>query len=95
MSDAKGYLGIAYRARKVSSGETLFKKFSHNEIKLVILAEDIGENTKKKLLDKCAYYKVSYVFMDAQELSMVMGSRKAVGIMDKGLAQQLYTCLKG
>ena len=95
MSDASGYLGIAQRARKICSGEMIFKKFSRNEIKLVILADDIGENTKKKLLDKCAYYNVPYAFMDASHMAQVMGNRKTVGIMDKGLAQQLYTCLKG
>lgn len=95
MNDASGYLGIAQRARKTISGEILFKKFSRNEIKFVILADDIGENTKKKLLDKCEYYHVPYAFMNAADMAMIMGNRKSVGITDTGLAKQLNTCLKG
>ena len=53
MSNASGYLGIAQRARKTATGEIIFKKFPKNEIKLIVLAEDIGENTKNKLLNKC------------------------------------------
>lgn len=95
MSSASGYLGIAQRARKTATGEIIFKKFPKNEIKLLVLAEDIGENTKNKLLNKCEYYGVPYSFMNAAEFAELMGNRKAVAILDKGLAQQLHTCLKG
>ena len=90
MSNASGYLGIAQRARKTATGEIIFKKFPKNEIKLIVLAD-----TKNKLLNKCEYYGVPYSFMDAVEFAELMGNRKAVAILDKGLAQQLHTCLKG
>lgn len=95
MNKAVGSLGLALKARRCISGEVLLKGFAKGGIHLVIMAEDIGENTKKKLIDKCAYYKIPYAFMDTADMAEVMANRKTAGITDKGFAAQLYTCLKG
>lgn len=42
-------LGLAYRARKLSIGEeTIIKDIQSNRVKLVLLANDIGPQTRKK-----------------------------------------------
>lgn len=97
MNNAIGVLGLAARARKIATGETVMKQLRSGKVKLVILANDMGENGKKKLLDKCSFYNVPYVFMDCNEMNQAIGNRnrKSVAILDEGFAQKLQTCLKG
>lgn len=97
MNNAIGVLGLAARARKIATGETVMKQLCSGKVKLVILANDMGENGKKKLLDKCSFYNVPYVFMDCNEMNQAIGNRnrKSVAILDEGFAQKLQTCLKG
>lgn len=95
MNKAIGCLGLAVKARRCISGEVLMKGFAKGGIHLVIMADDIGENSKKKLIDKCAFYNIPYAFLDKDDMASVMSNRKTVGITDKGFATQLHTCLKG
>lgn len=97
MNNVIGLLGLACRARQVASGETAMKKLCAKQAYLMILANDIGENGKQKILNKCHFYNVPYVFIDAQELNKAIGreNRKTIAILDEGFAQKLYTCLKG
>lgn len=97
MLNASGLLGLAARSRLITTGETIYKQFRSNKIKLIILSAEIGDNSKKKLTDKCSFYHVPYVFMDDDEMNQAIGSRnkKSVAILDEGFAEKLHTCLKG
>lgn len=97
MNNAMGILGLAARARKIATGETVMKQLRSGKVKLVILSKDMGYNGKKKLLDKCSFYHVPYVFMECDEINQAIGdrNRKSVAILDEGFAQKLQTCLKG
>lgn len=97
MKDVKGVLGLATRARKVSSGDTMFHHLRSQKAYLIIMSEDIGSNSKKKILNKCAFYNIPYVYMDGVEMNEAMGTmnRKFIAVLDKGFAQKLHTCLKG
>ena len=53
MNNFLSLLGLASRARKIVTGETLIKKIRTNAIYLVIIASDASDNTKKKFIDKC------------------------------------------
>lgn len=90
-------IGLAYRARKCSLGEELIIKDIQNQrAKLVLLASDIGPQTKKKLMDKCSYYNVPVVIVDDREtLSNAIGKsqRVAVGILDAGFATKIRSLL--
>ncbi|MFR6487908.1 MAG: hypothetical protein ACLUQK_10350 [Clostridium sp.] len=44
-------------------------------VHLLILAEDIGDNAKKKLSDKCNFYEVPCVYMDGALMNMAIGDR--------------------
>lgn len=97
MSNALGILGLAYRARKCATGDEVIKSIQKNRVRFVIIADDCGDNMRKKLIDKCTFYKVDYAFMESDEMNRAMGTnnRKSVAILDKGFAQKLHTCLKG
>lgn len=86
-------LGLANRAQKIVSGE----EFVLNEIrkqtaKLVILSNDASKATKKKLQDKCSYYKVKFVEVgDRVMLGQAIGKqqRVAIAVLDEGIATKL------
>ncbi len=91
-------IGLANRARKIALGEeTIVKKIQQREAHLILLAADIGEQTRKKITDKCTFYDIPYVFVDDREIvSQAVGSsdRVAIAILDKGFAQKLTSLLK-
>lgn len=90
-------IGLAYRARKLSLGEeTIIKDIQGNKAKLVLLANDIGPQTKKKITDKCKSYQVPYFIVDDRDtLSNAIGKsqRVAVAILDQGFANKIKLLL--
>lgn len=85
-------LGLASRARKIVTGETIIAKLRSRDISLVIVASDASDNTKKKISDKCTYYNVEYIIDGTiDELSNAIGksNRVAVGIADRGFAKKI------
>ena len=91
-SKIKGYLGLAARIRKIETGERASLSIRNKKAKCCILAEDCGENAKKKIQDKCAFYKVELVFVNSrEELSLALGKVNSpyVTITDEGIAKQI------
>lgn len=90
-------IGLAYRAGKCSLGEeSILKDIRSNRAKLVLLASDIGPQTKKRLTDKCNYYEVPFVMADDREtISNAIGKshRVAIAILDKGFAERIQSLL--
>ena len=49
-------LGLANRARKITSGEELtVKEIRSGNAKLILLSEDASQNTAKKIMDKITW----------------------------------------
>lgn len=91
-------LGLCARARQLSSGSILLNDIRNHKVKIVIIAEDASDNTKKKITDKCHYYCIDYVVMgDADSISKAIGknNRVALGILDKGFADKIKSKLGG
>ncbi|WP_164668958.1 YlxQ family RNA-binding protein [Virgibacillus doumboii] len=90
-------IGLAYRARKCSLGEeTIVKDVQQKRAKLVLLANDVGPQTRKKITDKCRTYEVPYAIVDDREtLSNAIGKsqRVAVAILDAGFADKIKSLL--
>ena len=90
-------VGLAYRARKCSLGEeTIVKDIQRKRAKLVLIASDIGPQTKKKITDKCKSYDVPYRMIENREvLGHAIGkdARVVVAILDGGFAKKLLTLL--
>lgn len=51
---------ISIKAKKYSFGETMLYDIRSNKAKVVIIALDAGEASKKKVKDKCTSFKVKY-----------------------------------
>ena len=98
MNKALNTIGIAKCANKVSYGETLLKDIKNHHISIVVICNDTSDNSKKKIMDKCNYYKCEYVVAFNQEEVKRVLSRddvvSAVGIKDSNLASKLKENLK-
>ncbi|WP_454961355.1 L7Ae/L30e/S12e/Gadd45 family ribosomal protein [Eggerthia catenaformis] len=91
-------LGLAVRAKCLVTGENVLVGIRNKSIKLVIIANDASENTKKRMINKCNYYQVEYIlFSDSDSLSQAIGksNRMAIGITEKGFANKLINSLRG
>lgn len=90
-------IGLAHRAGKCSLGEeTIVKDIQRKRAKLVLLANDIGPQTRKKLTDKCKTFEIPYVIVDDRiTLSHAIGKsqRVAVAILDEGFANKIKSLL--
>lgn len=91
-------LGLAYRARKCSIGEdVIVKDIQHKRAKLVLLASDTGQQTRKKMMNKCKTYEIPIVILNDSrgELAHAIGKsqRVAVAILDQGFATKIQSLL--
>ncbi|MHA6251257.1 L7Ae/L30e/S12e/Gadd45 family ribosomal protein [Oceanobacillus sp. CAU 1775] len=91
-------LGLAYRAGKCSLGEdAILRDIRSNKAKLVLLANDIGYQTKKRLTDKSNYYNVPCIIVDEdrETLANAIGKseRVAIAILDAGFAKKFKSLL--
>lgn len=98
MIKAYNLLGLMQRAGKLITGEDLLiKNLKNKKIKLLVIAEDCGVNTKKKLVDKASFYGVEYIeFSNIENLSIAIGrdNRVAVGITDSGFTKRFKQLLE-
>ena len=86
-------VGICKCANKISYGETLLKDIKHHNVAIVVICKDTSDNSKKKVMDKCNYYKCDYVVAFTQdEIKKVLcriDAVSAIGIKDINLAKKL------
>ncbi len=69
-------LGIAAKARKVVSGESMTEQaVKESRAYLVVVAKDASENTKKLFRDKC---KLQLFFMAAEKVLDIVLARRSV-----------------
>lgn len=90
-------LGLAARARKLISGEELvLKELRKKKLQLVLLAADASEGTKKKVTNKCEYYKVPIrIIGDRSAIGQAIGKgeRVVIGVIDNGFAKKLISLI--
>lgn len=90
-------LGLANRARKITSGEELtIKEIRSGKAKLILLSADASVNTAKKITDKCKSYQVPYrIVENRQILGAAIGkeSRVVIAVLDNGFAKKLKSLL--
>lgn len=88
-------IGLANRARKVLIGTEMTVKTvqkGKGKVKLVLLAIDASDNTKKLVYDKCKHYGVTVLEqLPSSEISMTLGKNniKVIGITDEGFSKLL------
>ncbi len=93
MNDVINILKIAQKANKLVLGEELVLKGIRNgSIKLVLLANDAGINTTKRITDKSDFYKIKLLTTlsssDFDE-ALTKKGRKVIGVSDKGFAASI------
>lgn len=98
MNKIYNLLGLMQRAGKLITGEDLIiKNLKNRKIKLLLIAEDCGINTKKKLEDKSTFYNVEkIIFSSIEDLSIAIGrsNRVAIGITDSGFVRKFKQLLE-
>lgn len=86
-------LGLAHRARKCVIGEAkIINQIQKGHAKLLLLANDIGKATAKKLSDKSKFYHVPLRIIDDRvTLGKALGveHRVAICITDSGFAKKI------
>lgn len=85
------------KSGNVSYGETLIEDIRKNKVFTVIVSSDTGETSKKKILDKCKFYKVPcFVVLDKEVLSKSVGKGNisSIGIKSIGGAQKIIKILE-
>lgn len=85
------YLGFAKRSGNLLSGyNTCIHAMTKNKVRLLILAEDLAENTLKKITKEAEKQKVAYrMYSKGEVLSQITGSsgRGIFGITDENFAK--------
>ncbi|MBO4703131.1 MAG: ribosomal L7Ae/L30e/S12e/Gadd45 family protein [Lachnospiraceae bacterium] len=83
-------LGLAKKAGKLKGGEYCVEtEVKKGRAKLVIVAEDASDNTKKSYTDMCSFKKVPVIFYGNKDnLGKCIGceERAAVVLTDEGFA---------
>ncbi len=78
-----GVIGLAARARGIAIGSNqVLEAVRGNKAKLVLIASDVSDNTKKNLTDKSTYYSVKFTVADvtAEELGRMVGHSNTAAI---------------
>ena len=92
MNKALNTLGLCKCAGKISYGETLLKDIKNKKVYLVVVASDASDNSKKKIMDKCNFYKCECVVcLDKISITKSIGRSdlvSAVGIKDYNLSKK-------
>ena len=91
-------IGLATKAGKTVSGEfSTEKSVKSGKARLVLVAEDSSENTKKKFRDMCSFYEVPLGFIsDRSSLGQAMGKefRASLAIQDDNFARAVSQAME-
>lgn len=91
-------IGLAMKAGKVASGEFATEKTVRSgRADLVLVAQDASENTKKKFVNMCTYYKVPvYFYSDKEALGTAIGRqyRASMAVTDENFAKAITKEMK-
>lgn len=86
-------IGLARKAGNVVSGEfSTEKAIKERKARLVIVADDASDNTKKLFTNKCAYYHIPlYFYSDKDSIGRALGYefRTSLAVNDEGFANAL------
>lgn len=86
-------IGLAMKAGKLASGEfSTEKAVKSGKAKMVLVAEDASDNTRKMFANMCTYYRIPVcIFGKRDELGHAMGKemRSSVAVLDDGFAKAL------
>ncbi len=86
-------IGLSMRQGAVDSGSFLTEKaVKSGKAKLVVIAEDASDNTKKEFTDMCTYYRVPFcIFGTKDTLGHAIGKefRVVMALTNPGLSEKI------
>lgn len=93
MDKVLGMLGISAKAGKIVSGtDIVIEKMKKKQVKLVLVAEDASDKTKKEMRFKCSQNNVPIIIwgnIDINSKAIGKSNKAIIGILDKGLADSI------
>lgn len=91
-------IGIGKRASIIRGGDYVCtESIQKNASSLIIIAEDAGQNTKKKFIQKCEFYEIKYIIIgEKSNLGNAVGTDEtaALTVNDKKFAAQLIKIIE-
>ena len=94
-----GSIGLATRASKLVAGtDACIESIENKSIKLILIAEDASERTKKIFKEKCSIFNIPIYEIDKIEnLSKACGkvNKAVIGIKEKGFAESIIKIIVG
>lgn len=98
MNNGLSMVGLATRAGKTVSGEFATEKaIKERKARLVIVAEDASDNTKKLFKNKCEYYNIPiFICGTKEELGKVTGNmaRASLAVIDSRFEKAIIDKLR-
>ena len=82
----------------ISEERITLEAIKKNKVKLVFLASDASENTRKRIKDKCSYRDIPVSEeLDRLQIGNAIGKdeRVVIGITDEGFSQSMLKLLGG
>ncbi len=93
MSKIYGMVSLSMKAGKLAVGEERAKEaIKSGEARLIIIADDASDNTKKKFSDMAAYRNVPLIsIFDRYQFGRLIGKKFSVSaaVTDKGFADSI------
>jgi len=95
MNKALQLISLAQRAGRISSGEFQTEEaVKSGNARLVIIAKDASDNTKKKFTNMCTFYEVPIrEYSNKDELGHFIGKefRASLSVNDEGFATKIIS----
>lgn len=93
-----GMIGMAKRAGKTIVGETSYRRaIKEGKAKLVVIAADAADGTKKTVGDSCRYYKVPIIICETKrQLGIGIGGSETavIAVSDNNFAKAISDIYK-
>lgn len=93
MNKIVNILKIANKARGIIVGEDLVLRGIRNKsVRVIILANDAGPNTTKRVTDKSSFYGIPLLTcLNSEDLEEALGKtgRKVIGVVNSGFANSI------
>lgn len=94
-SKVESYMGFAAKARKLATGyNTCLFMMEKKKLRLLILAEDLSENSKEKMINAAKQYKLPYrVYGKIEDLSHMTGTegKGIFGLIDDNFGKVILS----
>lgn len=92
------FIGLAMRAGKIVSGDdSTLLEMKRNKVKLVIVADDASDNTKKLFKDKSSHRNIPQVYFSTKlQIGLAIGKspRAVLGIKDENFANKIIELIE-